>query len=447
MVSRAQKLAGVGSLTALLALTAACGSSASSSEGTDSNSGNASGSVSATPADTSVTGCDASKVTLRVAYEETGQTGVTLATKEMKAKYPGLTISGSASSITSYDQLTQTIVANRAAGIDDNVIQTGLDEVHFWVDTYHPAPLNTADLSSTYDKQYLSLGAVDGKDYVAPFQVDFPVLFVNTTLTAKAGLGANDLPKTSSQLIADAEKVKAVTGRAPVYYSPDSIPDWYAQALIQSGGGTFVNPNGTAGFDTATAEKALSVYTDLGKDGLEDPAPVAQAEASFLEGSLPYVLTATSATAEFAKDIGSKFQWSATTMPIPDGGTAKLPTGGNGWMILSSDRCTAAYASQFIADMLSPTVITASSQTYPYLPVDSAALGQILADDKNQPQMTFAESYTGTLTPWSGFPGTVTNQADTVIETMVEKLVRGATPQSVVPSAVAQIDSLVKKEG
>jgi hypothetical protein len=58
-----------------------------------------------------------------------------------------------------------------------------------------------------------------------------------------------------------------------VYYSPDAIPDWYSQALIQSGGSTFVNANGTAGFNTAKADKALSVYTDLGKDDLETPAP------------------------------------------------------------------------------------------------------------------------------------------------------------------------------
>jgi len=393
-----------------------------------------------------VHGCDPSKVTLRLAYEQGGVAGVQLATKEMEAKYPGLKIEGSPSSITSYDQLSQIVVANKAAGIDDNVVQAGQDQVHFWVDTYHPSPLDTAELSPTYNKTYLSIGAVDGKDYMAPFQVDFPALFVNTTLTEKAGLGPNDLPKDSSQLLADAAKVKKATGLAPVDYSPDEVPDYYAQALVQSAGGTWVNPNGTAGFGTPKALKALSVYTDLGKEGLSDPAPYGQATAAFEDGTLPYYLTSTSLTAIVAKGVGDKFKWSAEAMPVPDGGTPRFPAGGNGWLILSNNRCTVAYASQMISDMLSPSVVEASSKTYPYIPVDTAALGPVVANDKGSPQLTFVESYKGPLTPWSGFPGAVTNNADTIIEMMVEEMVGGATPKSVVPSAVSQINALVKNQ-
>jgi multiple sugar transport system substrate-binding protein len=442
MASRVQK-----SITALsLAAVAATGTAAAASASQALPATNSATGAVLTAAN-SINGCDPSKVTLQVAFTQTGAAGETAASAAMKAKYPGLKVEGTASTITSYDQLSQIIVANKAAGVDDNVIQVGLDQVHFWVNNYHPAPLNTADLSPTYNKQYLSLGAIKGKDYVAPFQVDFPALFVNTTLTAKAGLGPNELPKTSSQLIADATTVKKATGTAPVYYSPDAIPDWYSQALIQSGGSTFVNANGTAGFNTAKADKALSVYTDLGKDGLETPAPEAQALAAFEEGTLPYLLTPTSLTDAIYAAVGSKFQWSDTTMPVPDGGKASYPTGGNGWMVLSSDQCTVAYASQFIADMLSPATITLSSKTYPYLPVDSSSLSDVLSADKGKPQLTFAESYKGKLTPWSGFPGSVTNQADTILQTMVETLIRGAAPATAVPTAVSQINALVTKGG
>src|SRR5262249_13179655 len=148
----------------------------------------------------------------------------------------GLNIDATPSSATSYDQLTQQVIADRAAGRENNLIVVGLDQVNFWVSTLKPQPLDASKLPSTYDQRFLALGAVNGTNYIAPYQVSFPALFTNTTLTTKAGLDAKTPPKTMSEFASAAAKVKASVNGPSAYLPTDGVADWVAQGVIQSGG-------------------------------------------------------------------------------------------------------------------------------------------------------------------------------------------------------------------
>jgi multiple sugar transport system substrate-binding protein len=318
----------------------------------------------------------------------------------------------------------------------------GLGQVRFWVDRYQPQPLDTASLSGTYDQRFLEIGAVDGRNFVAPFQVSVPVLYTNTTITK--GAGVTDAPTTTSELLDAARQVKAATGAAPVQLPRDGIADWVAQAMIQSGGATFVNPDGTAGFGTPEGERALSVYETLGAEKLQDPISATDATTAFNAGRLAYMVTSPASAASIAKAVNGSFEWTVTDMPVPDGGSASLPAGGNGWMVLSNDPCRAAFANELIADMLDPQVITESSKAYSYIPVDTQAAATLKADPAASTQVGYGWTYTGTPTPWGGWHDDATPRVNQFLQDMVQRMTAGEPAATVVPETVRRIDSAVR---
>ncbi|WP_181781475.1 extracellular solute-binding protein [Pseudonocardia pini] len=395
-----------------------------------------------TAAAASVTSCDPTGVTLSVAYAPQGDTAVQLAKTQLEQAHPGLTVQLKQSGTSSYDQLTQQIVADIAAGSRPDVAMVGLGQVRFWVDRYQPQPLDTASLKQTYDQRFLQIGAVDGQNFVAPFQVSVPVLYTNSTLTRGAGVTA--APATTSELLAAARQVKAATGSAPVQLPRDGIADWVAQAMIQSGGAAFVNPDGSPGFGTPEGERALSVYETLGTEGLQDPISATDAVTAFTAGRLAYMVTSPASATSISKAVNGSFEWTVTDMPVPDGGTPSLPAGGNGWMVLSEDPCRAAFANELIADMLDPEVITQSSKAFSYIPVDTQAAATLAADPAAATQVGYGWTYTGTPTPWGGWHGDSTPRVNQFLQDMVQRLTSGEPVATVVPETVRRISSAVR---
>lgn len=403
--------------------------------------GGGSGQQAGTAQAAAVADCDPAGVTLSVAYAQQGDTAVQLAKSALEQRHAGLTVELQQSGTSSYDQLTQQIVADIAAGSRPDVVMVGLGQVRFWVDQYQPQPLDTASLKPSYDQRFLEIGAVDGQNFVAPFQVSVPALYTNTTIAAQAGV--TEVPETTSQLLDNARRIREATGSAPVQLPRDGIADWVAQAMIQSGGAAFVNPDGTPGFDTPQGQAALSVYQALGAEGLQDPISSADALTAFNAGRLAYMVTSPAQAANIQAAVGTAFDWTVTAMPLPDGGTASLPAGGNGWMVLSDDPCRAAFANELISDMLDPEVIATSSRTYSYIPVDSAAAAELAADPAAATQVGYSWTYTGTPTPWGGWHGDATPRVNQLLTDMVQRLTGGEAVDTVVPEIAGRISSAV----
>ncbi|MEV7908078.1 ABC transporter substrate-binding protein, partial [Streptomyces anulatus] len=295
---------------------------------------------------TSAAGCDPQGVKIVAEYAPQGDVAAKLAKTKVEKAYPGLTVTLKMTNTAGYDQLTQQIVTDIAAGARPDVAMVGLGQIRFWADRYRPQPIDPATLNASYDRRFLAIGTVGGKVYVAPFQVSVPVLYTNTALTKAAGV--TSAPSTTGELIANAKRIKAASGAAPVQVPRDVIADWVLQAMIQSGGGTFVNPDGTPGFDNAEGRRGLAFYEQLGAQRLQDPVAFADALKMFGTGKLAYLISTPAQAAATRKTIGDAFPWTITAMPVPDGGTASLPAGGNGWMVLSQDACRAAYAGELV---------------------------------------------------------------------------------------------------
>jgi multiple sugar transport system substrate-binding protein len=389
--------------------------------------------------------CDPSNTTLKITYGPQGTPGVQYGMQQMQAKYPGIKFDATPSQSSSYNDLTNQVVADAAVGKQADLIMSGLGQLRFWVDSYHPAPISEDALPDGYQKQFLSAGTVNGQVYLAPFQISAPVLLVNQDLLKANGIDPTKPIASYADLEADAKAITAKTGKPSVNLSTDALPDWFAQGLVQSAGGSFVAANGQAGFGDDTGIKALGLWTDLAKDNVLLNIGLTDATAQFTAGNLPFMFATTSLVASAQKTIASKFNWMPVDMPTLDG-TVKgdQPAGGNGWVVLSQDACKAAYANAMIGYMLSADGSLAASGTgFSYIPVNSGAATQLLSGSTATPQLKYAWSYSKPLSVWGGFKGSATAQIFSQLTTMTQQLSTGADTKSTVTAAVKSIDGIL----
>lgn len=387
--------------------------------------------------------CDPAESTLSVTFGSQATEAMTIAVANLEATYPGLTIDAAPQATSSYDDLTKTIVADIAVGKRPDLIMTGLGQLRFWVDTYHPAPIDTAALPATYQTQFLDAGTVDGTVYLAPGQISAPVLLVNQTALDAAGAGDAADITTFDDLVKAASKVTAKTGAPSVSIPAQGLPDWFSQAFVQGSGGTFVKDDGTAGFGEDGGE-ALSIWSDLAAKDLELGVGDQDGMAQFVGGKAAFLVYTTSAIASLQKGIGDAFDWTPVDLPSVNGDGGSLPAGGNGWIVLSEDGCRAAFANALVGELLSPEAVSGASGTsYSYIPVDSDAAATLLASDAATPQLTYAWSYDKPLTPWGGFEGTKVTQVNDAIRTMAQQLQSGADTAETTSRTAASVDAIV----
>ncbi|GGH45632.1 extracellular solute-binding protein [Microbacterium album] len=393
----------------------------------------------------SIDACEPSEVSLTVTFGQQAEEAMEVAVAKLREDYPGVEVSAVASPTSSYDDLTQTIVADIAVGKRPDLIMAGLGQLRFWVDTYDPAPIDVDALPDTYQRQFLPAGTIDGTVYLAPAQISAPVLMVNQDALEAAGAGAAADISDYDAWMAAAEKVTAHTGKPSVSIPTLGLADWFAQAFVQGAGGTFVAPDGSAGFADERGIDALSIWTRMHEAGLELGVVDDQdAWGQFMSGNVPFLVSTTSVVAMLQDAIGDSFQWLPIDLPTVEGVQGPLPAGGNGWIVLSDDACHAAFANELVGNLLSEEgVLAASGEGFSYIPVDTAAAEKLLASPSATPQLTYAWTYDYELTPWGGFDGDVTAQINDSFRTMAQQLQTGADPEATVSGAAATVDSIL----
>ncbi|WP_051389021.1 extracellular solute-binding protein [Arthrobacter sp. 35W] len=395
---------------------------------------------------TDISTCNPAQSPISVTFGPQAKESVAIAAASLEAKYPGLKVSATPTSTSSYDDLTKSVVADIAVGKRPDVIMTGLGQLKFWVDTYSPAPINVDALPAGYQKQFLGAGTVSDTVYLAPAQISAPVLLVNQSALDAAGAGKAADIKTLADLKAAAEKVSAKTGAPSVSIPAQGLTDWFSQAFVQGSGETFVNTDGSAGFGSDKSVKALSIWPELKNKNLELGVGDQDAMAAFTSGKAAFFVYTTSVIASLQKSIGTSFDWMPVDLPSVGGEKGALPAGGNGWVVLSDESCRAAYSNALIGELLSPEAVAGASGTsYSYIPVNADAGKSLLASSAATPQLTYAWSYDKPLTPWGGFEGSKVAQVNDAIRLMAQQLQSGAEPAKAVSQAAGSVNAIVGK--
>jgi multiple sugar transport system substrate-binding protein len=393
-----------------------------------------------------VTECDPAASTLTVAHQPTATEAVAVAVDAMRDSHPDLEITVNALQTATYDEFTRAVVADIAVGNRPDLIVSGLGQLRFWVEQYHPSPIDVDALSDTYDRRFLDAGTIDGEVYLAPAQVSVPFLAVNQTMLDEAGAGAAADIRTYDDLVDAARDVTAMTGRPSVTIGTHNIPDWLSQGFVQGAGGTFVSDDGLAAFDDEVGIEAISIWSRLQAEDLElGIVQDADSQAAFIDGSAAFLITSSAGIAHLQDGIGDSFAWTPLELPTVNGERGVMPAGGNGWLVLSDDSCRAAFANAMLAHLLSKdSVLAASGTSYSYIPVDTAAAAELLASDTATAQQAWAWSYDGEVSPWGGWRrGDTTAQIVDTFRTMAQQLQAGSEPEDTIRTAADAVNGLL----
>lgn len=390
--------------------------------------------------------CKPAETTIKLVFAPQGTPAVDHAKKIMEQKYPGLTIDAGAAQSSNYSDLTKQIVADSAVGKRPDLIMTGLGQLRFWTDSYKPAPLDPATLPEGYQKQFLSAGEVDGKTYLAPFQISTPTMLVNKKLLAEAGITDAGSIKDFASLEAAAKKVTEKTGKPSINISSNDLPDWFSQALVQSSGEKYVADNGSFGFDTPKGREAIGLLSRLAQQKVALNVGMDEGQAQFVAGNLAFHMATTSRIAKVVKEAPKDLAWTPIDLPGLNGPEGALPAGGNGWVVISEDSCKAAFSQAMITEMLTKeSSLLSSGKDYSYIPVNKLATDELLKGDNIAPQMRYAWTYDKPLTVWGGFEGAQTAQIINTIRTMMESLSTGKPADDVVAATAKTVNSLLGK--
>lgn len=431
---RTKVIATASVLTAVALGLSACGSP------TDSASGNQAAAAAA------IDKCIPAESSIKLAFAPQGTPAVEHAKTVMEQKFPGLKIDAVASQSSNYSDLTKQIVADTAVGKRPDLIMTGLGQLRFWTDSYHPATIDPATLPDGYQKQFLTAGQVDGKNYLAPFQISTPVMLVNKKLLAEAGISDPSTIKTFAALEAAARKVTDNTGKPSVNIASNDLPDWFSQALVQSSGEKFVADDGTFGFDTSKGREAMGLISTLAKEKLALNVKMDDGQAQFVAGNLAFHMATTSRIASVVKSAPSDLDWMPIDLPGLNGPEGALPAGGNGWVVISEDSCKAAFSQAMITEMLTKDAsLLSSGKDYSYIPVNKLATDELLKADNIAPQMRYAWTYDKPLTVWGGFAGAQTAPIIDTLRTMLQQMATGKSADDAVPAAAKTINAMLGK--
>ena len=326
-----------------------------------------------------------------------------------------------------YKGLTQNLQAAIASGKNPDVVQMGYSFLNYAAENLQYTDLNKAFkeagdenfMKDNFLPNVLNLAQTeDGKQIGLPYSVSVPVLYYNPEIFAKAGLDANNPPKTWNEVSKTAKQIKDKTGNMG-FFMQEYADNWAQQGLIESNGGQMlkkVNGKVQAGFDTPEAAQADQLLADMVKNGSGLHATNEEGFQAYLSGKLGMVCTTIGKRANFEKS--AKFPVKAAPFPAFEGKKVQIPAGGNFLMVFSKDAAKQKAAVEFIKYLESPEALAKWSTGTGYLPprkgvADDPKGFKKLADENANIKMALAEMQK--VSKWASFPGANGLQAEQLL--------------------------------
>jgi len=265
----------------------------------------------------------------------------------------------------------------------------------------NPNGLQLGDLAEQATNYY----KVDGVQQAVPMNVSTPMLWVNRTILAKAGVDTDDLT-TLDDVVAAAKTIKAKTGVAGYSMQAD---DWYIEQLTATAGQDFCLPGNGRGSEPASsisinsgqAKENITKVADLYRSGVAvDGAPDGSAAISAFQAGKVGMIVMSSGILGALK-TGAPFDYQALPFPTsgPEGKSGPVIGGSGLWLSATATPAQQVAGWELETYLTSPEVQEEFSHATGYVPIntktaDSASQQQYLRE--NPITERFADQLAGT---------------------------------------------------
>lgn len=361
---------------------------------------------------------------------------------------------------TSSSSIAGQIQQDEVSGKTADVVQDSFNDLKFMASSLGAADLTKvvgesrlADLfggSTPYATAVTKLADIGGDVYGIPWTLSTPVLFYNSDLFAKAGIGT--APTTWSEVQADAQRIKSATGADGLVNgclgSAAAGSDWCLQALLDSDGGSVMNSAQTAlTFNSAGNVQALATMQGLAKAGLMVNLSSTQTIQEFASGKLAMILNTSALASSLLAAAGGHFTIKATELPGYGTGASVPTNSGSALFLLSKDTDKQEAAFELMQWLTSPSSETSITTNvgYPPLRPSIATMSQYLKSYSTANQFLAPNLAQLTkVTPWLAYPGPNYTAITTQLANAASSIVfQGAEAATTLAGAQKQATSLL----
>jgi multiple sugar transport system substrate-binding protein len=255
-----------------------------------------------------------------------------------------------------------------------------------------------------------ALGRVDGKQVGLPFNASNPIVYMNEELVRRAGGDPAAFPGDWDGVIALAGRIRTlgadINGMA---YDVHGWPDgWLFEAMITQAGGRLLNEAGDAiAFDGPVGLDALRTFRRFVTEGGMTPIDWDQSRQQFGAGKTGIYVASPANLQQINGLVGGKFALRTATFPISDRASGRIPTGGNGVMILARDPAKQRAAWDYAKFITGPEAQKVVVEMTGYLPTNRRATGPAFLGpwyDAN-PNARTPILQADRAGPWGAYPG------------------------------------------
>ncbi|MBL6615843.1 MAG: extracellular solute-binding protein [Reyranella sp.] len=232
---------------------------------------------------------------------------------------------------TTYETITQKAMASIAAGRGPAMMTTGWKLGDFARKTLGAqdfrqifGPERAEALLAKFRPQVRPLAAVSGVPIGLPWSMSTPVVYINQSLWAAAGLDPAAAPKTVEELYPMVRQLQEKTGKQGLCYE---VNEWLPQAFIQNAGGDVIDADSKPAMDSAAAVKGIEAFVQPRRDNLWRVMTIPEMVAAFQAGAIG-VMASSSARQSVVRSA-AKFDLRLIQMPGLAGHPRRMNSGGN----------------------------------------------------------------------------------------------------------------------
>lgn len=344
----------------------------------------------------------------------------------------------------SYGELDLKVQAEAQAGNTPDLVLSGLNSliplgVNEFVTDMTPLMADD-DVVNDEVMPALAAGNLDGKQFLVPWGISVPTVFVNTAITDAAGVDPDSL--TSWTAVEDAAAAIAASGAGYGIALPQQ-EGWVALQYLLTAGTELVDAENTPVFNDGAGDLAIEHLNELYMSGSAFPGDEQASREAFAAGEVGLFIASSSFIQSFAD---ASFDW--ITVPFPpavEGGDVVTGAGGAGVaMFASADRQAAAWDA--LKCTMEPSILADYAVEFVgYLPVrtdmtDVLEPGLLEASPYQAPWSQF-----DLAGPWLNFPGVDGPRALQIFnDAWLEASQRSDDPTVVMDGAADQIADLLK---
>jgi sn-glycerol 3-phosphate transport system substrate-binding protein len=360
-----------------------------------------------------------------------------------------------------YTDAEQKLLAGLAAGQVPELCMLEISRVPVFVTNKALQPLDDfaagADGIDLKDfvQGLLAESRINGKLYSLPQSRSMPVFYYNKTAFKEVGLDPSKAPANWDELRAAAIKLTSADGQRVGFGIQIGNPWWYFQSAVESAGAEIsriVNGKAVPTFNEPKAVEALQRWYDLvNKDNAARIYPGTglttweALQADFISGKTAMMYITTGWMGNILKN--SQFEVGVGMLAAGPGGVRRIPTGGNGLVMLAkAPAAKQAAAWKFLKWITDSPQTAAWAKATGYMPLRiSASLSPVLKDHiANNPAFQVAVDSMKYASP---FPGIKMHpKTERTCDVMWERIFVGKEPiQKVVDETVKEIESLMKE--